>query len=99
MTETTNGATVLDTPAQISMWVFRSRMSQLAIEIVTGMKSSRGPILAAMYREGLIDVNLRGTKINKQRVLRMMCESMAEAHAASSVEWVVPASIQRALDA
>lgn len=91
--------TALTSPAEISMWVFRSRMSQLSIEIVTGMRHSRGPILASMYAEGLIDVKLRGTKINKQRVLRLMCDSMTEACAAAGTVWVMPESIRRALDA
>ena len=90
--------TVLSTPATIDFWIYRSRMSQLSIELLTGMRHSRGPILASMYAEGLIDAPLRGTKINKQRVLRAMCDQMTESMAAASVVWEMPDTIRRALE-
>lgn len=42
----------LDTPGEISMWVLLSRMHQLALEINTGMKYSRGSVLADVQRQG-----------------------------------------------
>lgn len=86
-------STVIDTPDGIATWVWLSRMHQLAIELNTGMRSSRGPILAGMFREGLIDVNLRGTAANKRMVLAAMVETMTE----QDPEYVPSASIRRAL--
>lgn len=86
-------STVIDTPGAINTWHFLSRMHQLAIELNTGMKHSKGPILANMYREGLIDVNLRGTRANKIAVLAMMVETMT----AADPTYTPSAGIARAL--
>lgn len=85
--------TVIDTPQGISAWVWLSRMHQIALELNTGLKHSGGPILASMYRQGLIDVNLRGTKANKKMVLAAMVEQYAEA----MPDWEPSASIKEAL--
>lgn len=86
-------ATVIDTPAGISAWQFLSRMHQLALELNTGMTHSRGPILRAMYREGLIDADLRGTRANKRAVLALMVDTMRE----NVPGWEPSASVTRAL--
>ena len=88
-----NGTTALTTPGQISGWVFLSRMHQLALEINTDMRHSRGPILRNMYREGLIDVELRGTKSNKRAVLGLMVETYRE----NVPGWNPSPSVMRAL--
>lgn len=85
----------LTTPAQINAWVFLSRMHQLALELNTDMKAGRMPVLRAMYREGLIDADLRGTKANKRAVLALMVETMREA----DTTWQPSASVVRALTA
>lgn len=86
-------ATVIDTPAGISAWVFLSRMHQIALELNTGMKNSNGPILRNMYREGLIDVELRGTVQNKRMVLQMMVDH----YKSLMPEWEPSESVKRAL--
>jgi hypothetical protein len=96
MTDETNenGVTALDTPAQINAWVFLSRMHQLALELnCPGMKAARVPILAAMYRAGMIDVNLRGTRANKLAVLGAMVDTYRE----NVPGWEPSPSIARAL--
>lgn len=87
-----NGGTALTGPA-IGAWVFLSRMHQLALELNTDMRHSRGPILASMYAEGLIDVKLRGTRANKRAVLALMVETYAE----NVPGWTPSASVTRAL--
>lgn len=86
-------STVIDTPGGIRAWVWLSRMHQLALEINTDMRHSRGPILTSMYAEGLIDVKLRGTRANKRMVLALMVETMREA----DPKYSPGASIRRAL--
>lgn len=94
MTDDNNETTALTTPAAIGAWVFLSRMHQIALELNTGMKHSSGvPILRAMHREGLIDVELRGTKANKRAVLTLMVETYRE----NVPGWEPPASVTRAL--
>lgn len=87
------GGFTLDTPAQIGAWVFLSRMHQIALELNTGMKHSRGPILKAMYMEGLIDVELRGTEKNKRMVLGLMVDSYKEV----MPNWEPGPSVKKAL--
>lgn len=75
--------TTIDTPAGIQAWVWTSRMHQLAFEINTGMSApgTRGQsILAAMYREKLIDQRIRGTRENKLMVLTEMVRLTREAN-------------------
>lgn len=69
---------IADTPGAIRAWQFLGFMHQIALELNTGMKHSRGPILAQLYRAGLIDANLRGTAANKRMVLAAMVETMRE---------------------
>lgn len=88
-----NESTTLTGPA-IGAWRFLSRMHQIALELNTGMHHSRGPILASMYAEGLIDVKLRGTRANKKAVLALMVETMKTA----DPDYRPGASIRRALD-
>lgn len=88
-----NGIIALDTPEQISAWVFLSRMHQLALELNTGLKHSRGPILKAMFMEGLIDADLKGTKKNKKMVLGLMVDTYKEI----MPEWEPSPSVIRAL--
>lgn len=85
---------VLDTPGQIQHWVFTSRMFQLALELNTGMKHSRGPILTIMYREGWIDKPLRGTRANKKMVLQLMVDQCKKLR---GPDWAVPVTVQAAL--
>lgn len=75
-------------------WVFLSRMHQLALELNTGMKHSRGPLLRAMYREGLIDAPLRGTRANKRMVLQAMVDLYRELNPG----WESSPSVARALE-
>lgn len=86
-------AIVLDTPAAIDAWRFLSRMHQIALELNTGMTNSRGPILRAMHREGLIDVELKGTAGNKRKVLALMVDKMKE----FNPSYTPSLSIERAL--
>lgn len=88
-----NEGTAITSPGGIRAWVFLSRMHQLALELNTDMRHSRGPILRSMFLEGLIDVSLRGTRANKRAVLSAMVETMREADPAYSPS----ASIRRAL--
>src|SRR5690348_918653 len=86
-------STALTTPGAIRAWHFLSRMHQIALELNTGMRNSRGPILTILYREGLLDAPLRGTAANKRAVLAAMVETMQEADPA----YRPSASIVRAL--
>lgn len=86
-------ATSLDNPGATAAWQWLSRMHQIAMELNTDMRHSRGPILAAMFHEGLIDVKLRGTRANKRMVLAAMVETMREA----DPNYRPSASITRAL--
>lgn len=91
--DTVNDTIALDTPAQIAAAQWLSFMHMIALEINTGMKHSRGPVLRLLYRAGLIDAEIRGTKKNKIMVLGMMVENYQ-----SVVPTYTPsASIQRAL--
>lgn len=76
------------------MWLFLSRMHQLALELNTDMKAGRMPILKSMYRAGLIDVELRGTRANKKMVLSLMCDTMREI----DPDWSPSNSVVRALN-
>lgn len=91
--ENTNEATALTTPGQISGFMWLRMMHMLALDLNTGMGHSGGPILRQMYRAGMIDAELRGTKANKRMVLAAMIETMREANP----EYVPSASMTRAL--
>ena len=71
-----NEAVVIDTPGGIAMYNWLRTMHMIALELNTGMKNSRGPILRQMHQAGMIDTELRSTKANKQRVLTSMVEEM-----------------------
>lgn len=73
-----NETIVLDTPGQIQVFQWLRFMQMIALELNTGMGHSQGPILRALYRAGLIDAELRGTKANKRMVLQAMVEQMQE---------------------
>lgn len=90
---TQSESTVIDTPEGIRAWVFFSRMMQLALEINTGMKSMKMPILKAMFLEGLTAECYRGTKANKVGMLRTMVNVMQE----DNPGWKPGTSIARAL--
>lgn len=85
---------ILDTPAQIQAWVYLSRMYQLALEINTKMKASRGSIMASLYFEGILPNKMMGTRKNKIAVLRAMAERYAEAVPG----WIPSESIRRAMN-
>lgn len=76
------------------VWRYLSRMHQLAIELSTGMRHSRGPLLRSMYLEGLIDTDLRGTAANKRMVLQAMVDQYGELVPG----WEPSPSIKRALN-
>jgi hypothetical protein len=86
-------ATALTGAGAIEAWRFLSRMHQLALELNTGMRHSRGPILRSMYLEGLLPTELRSTRANKLRVLRVLCDVYAEAVPG----WAPSGSVARAL--
>lgn len=79
---------VIDTPEGIEMWVFTSRLFQLALEINTGMKAARGSVLADCLARGYT------TKRTKKGALR---EMVATAKAVRGPEWVVPDTVARAI--
>lgn len=76
-------------------WVWTSRMYQLAMEINSpGMKApgtNGKSILAAMFREGLIDTRVKNTRQNKAIVLQAMVDQMPE-------NWGPRETVRRALD-
>lgn len=67
--------TVLDQPQQITAWVFLSRVSQLSLELKTGLNtSSRGSVYGAI-RGRIIPADMlppRATKRNKALALAML---------------------------
>lgn len=91
--ENTNEPTVIDTPAGIQTFMWLRYMHMIALELNTTMTHSGGPILRQLYRAGLIDAELRGTKANKRMVLAAMVETMQEIRP----DYVPSASITRAL--
>lgn len=74
-----NETIVLDTPGQIQVFQWLRFMHMIALELNTGMGHSQGPILRALYRAGLIDAELRGTKANKRMVLQAMVDGYKQA--------------------
>lgn len=87
------GVTALDTPGAINTFMWLRMMHMIALDLNTGMGHSGGPILRQMFRQGLIDTELRGTKANKRMVLAAMIETMQDADPA----YVPSESIRRAL--
>lgn len=83
-----NDTIIIDTPEGIEMWVFTSRMFQLALEISTGMKATRGSVLADCQRRGYTD------KRTKKGALR---DLVATAQQVRGPEWQVPATVAQAL--
>lgn len=79
---------VIDTPEGIEMWVFTSRLFQLALEINTGMRAARGSVLADCQRRGYTD------KRTKKAALRQMVETCQQVR---GPEWTVPHSIAEAI--
>lgn len=66
---------VLDQPAQINAWVFLSRVSQLALELKTGLNtSSRGSVYKVIRGQIIPEDMLpaRATKQNKALALAML---------------------------
>jgi hypothetical protein len=53
MSNTTDAGFIIDTPEGMEMYRLLSLRSMLSIEIVTGLKHSRGSVLAAAQRQGL----------------------------------------------
>lgn len=92
--ENTNEPTVIDTPAGIQTFMWLRMMHMIALELNTGMGHSGGPILRQMFRAGMIDADLRGTKANKRMVLAAMIETMQDA----DPSYTPSASMVRALD-
>lgn len=86
-------ATVIDTPAGIQTFMWLRFMHMIALELNTGMGHSGGPILRQLYRAGMIDADLRGTKANKRMVLGEMVKVMQEIRP----DYVPSESIRRAL--
>lgn len=84
---------ILDMPDQIQAWILLSRMFQLALELNTKMKSSRGSILASLYYEGIIPNKMMGTRQNKAAVLK----ALTEIYAQRVPGWQKPETIRRAL--
>jgi hypothetical protein len=91
--ENMSEATVIDTPAGIQNFMFLRFMHMIALELNTGMSHSGGPVLRQLFRAGLIDADLRGTKKNKTMVLEAMVEQYKEIYPG----WEASASVRRAL--
>lgn len=83
-----DGGFVLDTPSDIEMWVFTSRLFQLALEINTGMKAARGSVLADCQRRGYTD------KRTKKGALKQMVATCQEVRGS---DWQIPATVAAAL--
>jgi hypothetical protein len=82
--------TVIAGEPQVRQFVWLQTMHKLALELNSGLKAHRQPILAGMYRAGMIDAPLRGTAANKRMVLAAMVEALGP-------EYTPSASIVRAL--
>lgn len=84
---------MLTTPGQIAHWVFLSRMFQLALELNTEIRH-RGPILRAMYNDGILDEKLTNNDTNKRLVLQAMVDLKKKLQPG----WEPSASIAAALE-
>lgn len=70
-------AIVLDTPAQISAWQFMSAISQLTLELKTGLNfyGHRGSVLKGIQARGWTSVEGRATKRNKLLALSELLDT------------------------
>lgn len=72
---------VLDQPEQITAWVYLSRISQLSLELKTGMLTSRGRSVYGVIRGTIIPADMlpkAGTKRNKCLALAMLLHEQPE---------------------